>query len=340
VFGVGEADEIEEEGMRAEDGSAVRPTLQAGGTSPYWICLRLVPLCLLIFGMKPLLAQPAPSRSTAPAAAAHVAASEGFQDRIDAAVLALRGSDPKLQDLPKQYVQGLAEFVAGNMLFVLLHELGHATITQMGLPVLGRMEDAADSFATLMLIRAGSDFSHGVLTAAARGWFLADRRDREAGLKLAFYGEHGLNRQRAYQIVCVMVGSDEDKFKDLAEETKLPEARQHTCLGDYSNAAFSWDMLLKPHRRPFDQPKTKFNVVYGPAEGRAKVVERVARSIRLLETVAERASDELAWPAPLTLEMQSCGFPNARWDFRMRTVTLCYELAVEFADLYRGFGNP
>jgi hypothetical protein len=143
VFGVGEADEIEEEGMRAEDGSAVRPTLQAGGTSPYWICLRLVPLCLLIFGMKPLLAQPAPSRSTAPAAAAHVAASEGFQDRIDAAVLALRGSDPKLQDLPKQYVQGLAEFVAG---------------TQMGLPVLGRMEDAADSFATLMLIRRAPIF--------------------------------------------------------------------------------------------------------------------------------------------------------------------------------------
>ena len=321
-------------------GSAERRTFQAGGPSLHRRCLRLVPLCLLIFGMMPLLAQPAPAQSAAPASAAHVAESGGFQDRIDAAVLALRGSDPKLKDLPKRYVQGLAEFVSGNMLFVLLHELGHAAITQMGLPVLGRMEDAANSFATLMLIRAGSDFSHGVLTAAADGWFLADRRDREAGLKLAFYGEHGLNLQRAYQIVCVMVGSDEDKFKDLAEETKLPEARQHTCLGDYSNAAFSWDLLLKPHRRPFDQPKTKFNVVYGPAEGRAKVVEQVARSIRLLETVAERASDELAWPAPLTLEMQSCGFPNARWDLRARTVTLCYELAVEFADLYRDFGNP
>ena len=326
--------------MRAEDGCAERRTCQAGGTWPYWSCLRIALLCLLIFGIKPLLAQPAPSQSTAPAGAAHVAESGGFQDRIDEAVLALRESDPKLNDAPKQYVQGLAEFVAGNMLFVLLHELGHATITQMGLPVLGRMEDAADSFATLMLIRTGSEFSHGVLTAAAKGWFLADRRDRETGLELAFYGEHGLNLQRAYQIVCVMVGSDEDKFKDLAEETKLPEARQHTCLGDYSNAAFSWDLLLKPHRRPFDQPKTEFNIVYGPTDGRAKVVERVAHSIRLLEMVAERASDELAWPAPLTLEMQSCGFPNARWDLRMRTVTLCYELAAEFADLYRRFGNP
>jgi hypothetical protein len=45
------------------------------------------------------------------------------------------------------------EFVAGNMLFVMLHELGHTAIAEMGLPVLGRMEDAADSFAALRLIR-------------------------------------------------------------------------------------------------------------------------------------------------------------------------------------------
>jgi hypothetical protein len=98
--------------------------------------------------MMPLLAQPAPAQSAAPAVAARVAESGGFQDRIDAAVLTLRASDPKLKDLPKQYVQGLAEFVSGNMLFVLLHELGHASITQFGLLVLGRMEDASDSFAT------------------------------------------------------------------------------------------------------------------------------------------------------------------------------------------------
>jgi Putative metallopeptidase len=89
----------------------------------------------------------------------------------------------------------------------------------MGLPVLGRMEDAADSFAALRLIRVGSDFSHCVLTEAAKGWFLADRRDQKTGDNVAFYDEHGLNQQRAYEIVCLMVGSDEQKFKDLAKET-------------------------------------------------------------------------------------------------------------------------
>jgi hypothetical protein len=32
-----------------------------------------------------------------------------------------------------------------------------------------------------------------------------------------------------------MVGYDDKKFKDLANETKLPQQRQDTCAGDYSN---------------------------------------------------------------------------------------------------------
>jgi hypothetical protein len=43
-----------------------------------------------------------------------------------------------------------------------------------------------------------------------------------------------------------MVGSDDEKFNDLAKETKLPEDRRDSCAGDYSNAAYSWDLVLKP----------------------------------------------------------------------------------------------
>ena len=225
------------------------------------------------------------------------------------------------------------------MLFVLLHELGHAVITQMGLPVLGRMEDAADTFAVFMLLQMGSDFSHRALVDAAEGWFFAARRDQKTGQRAAYYSEHGLNEQRAYQIVCIMVGSDAEKFRDLADETNLPEDRRHTCLGDYSNAVFSWNLLLEPHRRTADQPRTQIDVIYGPAENGTTFIREMARSILLLETVAGHAADQLVWPRPLTLEMESCGFPNARWEIRTRQVVLCYELGVEFADLYRAFGD-
>jgi hypothetical protein len=59
----------------------------------------------------------------------------------------------------------------------------------------------------------------------------------------------------------------------------------------------------------------------------------------LLETVAGRAADDFAWPASFTLEMQSCGSPNAGWDPSTRKLTLCYELAGDFAELYRGYGD-
>jgi len=177
---------------------------------------------ILLFGLvsfaERVVAQPVPSQSSAPPG--------NFQARIDGAALALRESNPRFKGVSLKYVQGLAEFVSGNMLFVLLHEMAHVSITQMGLPVLGRMEDAADTYAALRLIRSGSSFSHRVLTEAAEGWFMAERRDQKAGDPVAYYDEHGLNQQRAYQIVCLMVGSDNEKFKDFAKETKLPEERQ------------------------------------------------------------------------------------------------------------------
>jgi hypothetical protein len=263
--------------------------------------------------------------------------SEAFQGRLDAAALAL-GSSPRFKDRSPQYRQKLAEFVSGNILFVICHEVAHAAMTQMKLPVLGRAEDAADSFATLRLIRIGSAFSRRVLAEATKGWFLSARRDQETGDKVVYYDEHGLDQQRAYQIVCLMVGSDKNKFKDLASEAKLPEDRQDSCAEDYRDALYAWDLLLKPHLRSPDQPKTKIDVVYGQARGRLESAAEAARSILFLETVAQNIADTFVWPASFTLEMQSCGFPNARWVLSTHKLTVCYELAADFAELYRAYG--
>jgi hypothetical protein len=36
--------------------------------------------------------------------------------------------------------------------------------------------------------------------------------------------------------------------------------------------------------------------------------------------------------------MLSCGTPNAHFDVQMHSLTVCYELAEDFANLYRGYG--
>src|SRR5262245_22165680 len=53
--------------------------------------------------------------------------------------------DPALANVPEYEIRDNIEFVAGNLIFATVHEVGHMLISEMGLPVLGREEDAADA---------------------------------------------------------------------------------------------------------------------------------------------------------------------------------------------------
>lgn len=289
-------------------------------------CLRRTILAaFLLFGAGPIHAQAPPSESGR------------FQERISEVARSLQ-NNPRLKKLSQQEREKLAEFVTGNMLFALLHELAHTAMDEFDLPVLGREEDAADDFAAVRLLRIGSEFSHRVLVEAAKGWFLSYQRDQKDGEKPDFSDEHGLDAQRAFHIVCLMVGSDRAKFADLANETQLPPERQETCPREFAKASRSWEKLLKPYERSPDRPKTKIDVVYGEGKGNLETYAQAFRTIRLLDVVAGHTADQLAWPAPFTFEMKSCGVINAVWFAPDRKLTLCYELAADFAELYRDFG--
>jgi hypothetical protein len=238
---------------------------------------------------------------------------------------------------PQQIKDGV-EFVTGNVLFVLGHETAHALISEMGIPVLGREEDAADALATIVALRMTNSFADRVVLNAARGWFLSDQRDRKDGVPNTFYDEHGMDLQRAYNIVCLMVGGQPEKFMKLADEVKLPEERQGTCQGDYSNASWSWEQVLKPHLRKPEAPKTKIEVIYATPGEYASLAE-LGRKLQILETVAEWLSEDYVWKRPISLEMQQCGSPGARWELDTKKVIVCYEIIREFSQLYRNYGQ-
>jgi hypothetical protein len=286
----------------------------------------LVPVLFAILSMaRPVVAQPAP----APVGT--------LQARSDAAAVALE-RNPRFKGLSPQYRQVIADFMAGNTLFVALHELAHAATSQMQIAALDRKEDAADSFAAKELVKLSSQFPDRVLEQSATGWFLSDQRSQDNGDPAAYYDEHHLDRERALGIVCLLTGSGDEKFKRLA--SKLPKERQESCAGDFTAASNTWDAALKPHLRSPDQPKTKIDVVYGDAtKGKLEATAQALRAVMLLETVAARMADAYAWPAPFALELQGCGYPNAQWLAKARKLSLCYELAADFADIYRGYGD-
>jgi hypothetical protein len=225
------------------------------------------------------------------------------------------------------------------VLFVLGHEAGHALISVFDIPVIGREEDAADTLSTIVALKMGNSFADRVVVNAARGWFLSDQRDRKDGTPNAFYDEHGMDLQRAYYIVCLLVGGAPDKFTGLANEVKLPKERQDTCRFDFSNASWSWEQVLKPHMRKPDDPKTKIEVNYAPP-GEFSTIAELGQKLQILESVAAWLSEDFVWKTPISLEMQQCGEDaGTRWLPPAKKIIVCYEMIREFIQLHRTFGQ-
>jgi hypothetical protein len=268
-----------------------------------------------------------------------VSDSPTLHGRIEVAAKMLQ-NNPRLKGLTEQQLIERVEFVAANSLVLLLHELGHVHIAEMHLPVFGREEDAVDTFAALTMLKIGTSFSQHELAQAAKGWFLNDLRDQQTGEKPLYYDEHNLNQQRAYQILCLMVGSDPNKFKGLADEMKMPDSRQKTCKRDFAKTSAAWGAVLMPWHLEPGQPETEIKVVYGDDEGTYDAFANMFRSIQFLESVAEFSKEHYRWPRTFTLKMETCGHPGADYDDEARVVTMCYETPFDFAELYRAYVEP
>jgi hypothetical protein len=90
-------------------------------------------------------------------------------------------------------------------------------------------------------------------------------------------------------------------------------------------------------RKPED-PKTKIAVNYAEPGEYATLAE-LGRKLQILESVAEWLSEDFTWKRPITLEMQQCGSPGARWELDTKKLIVCYEIIREFVQLHRGYGQ-
>jgi hypothetical protein len=95
--------------------------------------------------------------------------------------------------------------------------------------------------------------------------------------------------------------------------------------------------LLKPHARGLEQAKQKIEIIYGEGKGPLKAYAQMFRDIKFLEAFAELVSERYNWPRPFVMEMESCGEVGANW--RSRKLKICYEMAREFAELYRDYSD-
>jgi Putative metallopeptidase len=142
----------------------------------------------------------------------------------------------------------VGEGILGAGFFIFLHELGHALVDNLDIPVTGKEEDAVDDLATLILIGGGSEGQSAAMSALLHFAALADAFETGED-DLAFWDEHSLNSQRVYNVACLLYGSDPEAFGDLVGDDGLPEERAARCPAEYSQKSRSWEKLLKPHVR-------------------------------------------------------------------------------------------
>lgn len=236
------------------------------------------------------------------------------------------------EDLTAEQVEEGQQFVVNNAIFILFHEAGHMLVSEFNLPVLGREEDAVDALSSVLLLGAEDEDLYTTMQDAADGWFLLDEANEDGPQEDDFMGTHGLDRQRAYSIVCMMTGANAEFFDEFADSLEFPEDRREECLFEYEKARDSWMSLLAANMK--EGAKTRFDVSYEPAgDADLQAFADLLKSAGALETIATVFGEGYNLKDGIKITGKTCGVENAFWDPEAREITYCYEMAAFHAEL-------
>ena len=113
------------------------------------------------------------------------------------------------------------DFVAANLIATLYHELGHALIDQLGLPVFGQEEDAADVLSVLMIDALFEEEAAVTIALDTAFGFALSSEDETP----VFWDVHGPDLQRYYTTLCLFYGANPDAREDVVADRRGEGAR-------------------------------------------------------------------------------------------------------------------
>jgi hypothetical protein len=220
-------------------------------------------------------------------------------------------------------------FVEGNLFFTGYHELGHGLIAELDIPVVGREEDAVDRFATWLMTPDKDEGEPEYLLGAMHGWFMLAAEEPLDTIQ--WWGSHGIEQQRAYQIACLLYGSDEEQFAKVADAARLPMERLGSCVDEAEGNAAAWDKLLEDHYRPDGDvaPPSSVTITYQPSKDHANEAAYL-KKIGLFEDLSDLLRTNYKLKPGIKLEAKACDDENAFWTPSTRTLTFCYEYVAKF----------
>lgn len=239
-----------------------------------------------------------------------------------AALLLVCASAPASHAFTMPDDEAAADFVASNVIATFYHEVGHALIDVLGLPVLGREEDAADALSALLTHQIWEeDSAAAIINDTANAYLVyADLAESE-GYETPYWDEHSLDLQRYYNLVCLFYGADPERREFIVTDYELPQERAEQCPAEFEQTEASWSGLLQE----------------ASAGGQGLVMKGDASDplVVLLADEVKSMNELYDLPQSVTVEVADCGEANAFYDSEKLLVTICTEYAADLAQIFQ-----
>jgi hypothetical protein len=125
--------------------------------------------------------------------------------------------------------------------------MGHALFDILDVPVFGGGEDAADQFATFIMLQFGKDQARRLVIAAAYSYRAFLTNPKVTAPLAAFSDKHSPPASRFYNMLCLAYGADSTLFGDVVEKGFLPKERASGCRREFGEVSYAFKKLIAPH---------------------------------------------------------------------------------------------
>ncbi|PSL20178.1 DUF4344 domain-containing metallopeptidase [Shimia abyssi] len=208
-------------------------------------------------------------------------------------------------------------YVESNLLGIFYHELGHALIDILGLPIFGQEEDAADVLSVFLIDAFYEEDTAVQLAYDTAFGFLGEAENTG---DVAFWDVHGPDLQRYYNLVCIFYGANPDERDDVAQDLGLPQDRAEYCPDEYEQAADSWGRALDEVTHPKGGKSIQMHDVDVVSDGGQLTLDLISDEIAALNM-------EFRLPETLRVSVIPCEEANAFYDPQYAEIVMCTEFA-------------